>query len=128
MRLTGYDLAPLFAAAMNGPHFSVRAALALADGQPPPRVAALVAGLTSSKRSVWTQVAAATGTPQPPGDAGLTRLAQWEQEILPVLGEAQLDSRVPHGKTARDLLLEHHRELLWTAGLIAAHAARVRSA
>lgn len=128
MRLTGSELAPLFAAAMNGPHFSVRAALALADGQPPPRVAALVAGLTSSKRSVWTQVAAVAGTPVPPGDAGLTRLAEWEQGVLPVLAEAQLSARLPHGKAVRDLLLEHHRELLWTAGLIAAHASRVRSA
>ncbi|WP_242402898.1 hypothetical protein [Deinococcus deserti] len=113
---------------MNGPHFSVRAALALADGQPPPRVAALVAGLTSSKRTAWTQIASVAGTPQPPGDAGLTRLAQWEQEVLPVLGEAQLLARLPHGKTVRDLLLEHHRELLWTAGLIAAQASRVRTA
>lgn len=130
MSLTGSDLAQLLASAMNGPHFSVRAALALADGQPPPRVAALVASLSSSKRALWMAVAAAASTPPPPDDAGLTRLAEWEQDTLRVLSGEGLVARLKHGQTVRDVLLEHHRELLWTAGMIAAHAgaSRVRTA
>lgn len=125
--LTPADLARLLGEAHGGPHYSVRAALALADGQPPPRIAALVAGLTARKRALWTAVAGVTRTPPPPDDAGLTRLAAWEQEALRALRPEDLAARLD-GRTVADGLLEHVREMLWTAGQIAAHANRVRLA
>ncbi|MBB5233625.1 hypothetical protein [Deinococcus budaensis] len=127
LTLTPADLARLLGEAHEGPHYSVRAALALADGQPPPRIAALVAGLTARKRTLWTAVAGVTGTPPPPDDAGLTRLAAWEQEAARALRPGDLALRLD-GRTVADGLLEHVRETLWTAGQIAAHAGRVRLA
>lgn len=121
------DLARLLRDAQEGPHYSVRAALALADGQPPPRIAGLVAGLTARKRALWTGIAGVTGTVPPPDDAGLTRLGAWEEQAAQGLTPAQLALRLD-GRTVADLLLEHVRETLWTAGLIAAHASRVRLA
>jgi len=125
--LTPADLARLLEGAQQGPHYSVRAALALADGQPPPRIAALVAGLTARKRALWTAIAGVTRTPAPPDDAGLTRLAAWEREALLALRPEHLALRVD-GRTVADQVLEHMRETLWTAGQIAAHANQVRLA
>lgn len=121
------DLARLLEGAHEGPHYSLRAALALADGQPPPRIAALVAGLTARKRALWTAIAQATRTPAPPDDAGLTRLAAWEREAVLTLRPEHLALRVD-GRTVADQVLEHVRETLWTAGQIAAQASRVRMA
>lgn len=121
------DLARLLHDAQEGPHYSVRAALALADGQPSPRIAALVAGLTARKRALWTDIAAATRTAAPPGDAGLTRLAAWEVAAAAALTSEHLRQRVG-GRSVGELLLEHMREALWTAGQIAAQASRVRMA
>ncbi len=125
--LTPADLARLLRDAQEGPHYSVRAALALADGQPPPRIAALIAGLTARKRALWAEIAAATRTPPPPDDAGLTRLAAWEAGAAAALTPEHLRQRVG-GRPTEELLLEHVREVLWTAGQIAAHANRVRLA
>ncbi|SMB89854.1 hypothetical protein [Deinococcus hopiensis] len=121
------DLARLLADAQHGPHYSVRAALALIDGPPPPRVAGLLAGLTGSKRALWTGIAQVTGTTRPPGDAGLTRLSEWEVEAARALTPDQLTLRLD-GRRAGELLLEHVREVLWTAGKIAAAAGQVRQA
>lgn len=121
------DLARLLEAAQSGPHYSIRAALALADGQPPPRIAGLVAGLTGSKRSLWAGIAQVTGTAAPPDDAGLTRLSAWEVEAVRALKPEHLLMRV-QGRVVADLLLEHLREVLWTAGQIAAQASRSRMA
>lgn len=121
------DLARLLHDAQEGPHYSVRAALALADGQPSPRIAALVAGLTARKRALWADIAAATRTPAPPDDAGLTRLAAWEVQAAGALTSEHLRQRVG-GRSVGELLLEHTREALWTAGQIAAQASRVRLA
>lgn len=127
MPLTPHDLAGLLDAAHQGPHHSLRAALALADGQPPPRIAGLVLGLTGRKRALWADIARVTGTAAPPGDAGLTRLSAWEQQALRALTPEQLGRRVG-GRSVADLLLEHMREVLWTAGQIAVQAERVRFA
>ncbi|GAA5534591.1 hypothetical protein Dalu01_03002 [Deinococcus aluminii] len=121
------DLARLLTDAQNGPHYSLRAALALADGQPPPRIAGLVARLTGSKRALWTGIAHVTGTAGPPDDAGLTRLAEWEGQAVRALTPEQLALRL-NGRAVGELLLEHVREILWTAGQIAAQADRVRMA
>ena len=125
--LQAQDLARLLADAQGGPHYSIRAALALADGQPPPRIAGLIAGLTGSKRALWAGIAQATGIAAPPDDAGLTRLAEWEVQAVRALGPEHLALRV-QGRVVGDLLLEHVREVLWVAGQIAAHANRVRFA
>ncbi len=125
--LRAQDLARLLADAQGGPHYSVRAALALADGQPSPRIAGLVAGLTGSKRALWADIAQVTGTAMPPEDAGLTRLAEWEVQAVRSLTPEQLALRV-QGRVVGDLLLEHVREVLWTAGQMAAYANRVRFA
>ncbi|MEW6420329.1 MAG: hypothetical protein AB1511_01195 [Deinococcota bacterium] len=127
MSFSPHDLARLLDDAQNGPHYSVRAALALADGQPPPRVAGLVAGLTSSKRALWTSIAHVTGCAAPPNDAGLWRLSEWEVEAVRALAPEQLARRL-NGRVVGDLLLEHVREIMWTAGQIAVQASRVRIA
>lgn len=127
MSFSPHDLARLLADAQQGPHYSMRAALALADGQPPPRIAGLVAGLTGSKRALWRGIAQVTGSAAPPDDAGLWRLAEWEVEATRGLTPEQLARRV-NGRTVGELLLEHVREIMWTAGQIAAQANRVRMA
>ncbi|WP_157465356.1 hypothetical protein [Deinococcus apachensis] len=127
MSLQPQDLARLLEGAQNGPHYSIRAALSLVDGQPPPRIAGLVTGLTGSKRALWARIAQVTGTPAPPDDAGLTRLSEWEVQAVRTLKPEHLAVRV-QGRVMEDLLLEHVREVLWTAGQIAAHANRVRFA
>lgn len=127
MALSPQDLARLLNDAQNGPHYSLRAALALADGQPPPRIAGLVTGLTGSKRALWASIARVTGCAAPPDDAGLTRLSAWEVEVARSLAPEQLGLRVG-GRPVGELLLEHTREVMWTAGQIAAQANRVRFA
>lgn len=127
MGLSPHDLARLLADAQQGPHYSIRAALALADGQPPPRIAGLVAGLTGSKRALWRGIAQVTGSTPPPDDAGLTRLSEWEVQAAAALKPEHLLLRVG-GRAVGELLLEHVREVLWTAGQIAAQANRVRIA
>ncbi|WP_034357798.1 hypothetical protein [Deinococcus phoenicis] len=122
-----HDLARLLLDAHSGPHYSVRAALALADGQPPPRIAGLVTGLTGSKRALWISIARVTGSAAPPDDAGLMRLAEWEVEAARALTPEQLGLRLG-GRVVGELLLEHVREVMWTAGQIAAQANRVRFA
>ncbi|WP_103128649.1 hypothetical protein [Deinococcus aerius] len=125
--LAPQDLARLLEGAQNGPHYSIRAALSLADGQPPPRIAGLVAGLTGSKRALWARIAQVTGMAAPPDDAGLTRLSEWEVQAVRALKPEHLAMRV-QGRVVEELLLEHVREVLWTAGQIAAYANRVRFA
>ncbi|MDL2343651.1 hypothetical protein QOL99_05735, partial [Deinococcus sp. MIMF12] len=66
-------------------------------------------------------------TPPPPDDAGLTRLAAWEAEAAARLTPEHLAVRVG-GRSVAELLLEHVREMLWTAGQIASAAGRVRLA
>jgi len=123
--LEGPDLARLLESAGQGPHYSVRAALALADGQPPPRIAGLIASLTGSKRAMWAGIAQITGTPPPPDDAGLTRLSEWEVEAVRQLTPEHLALRL-QGRRISELLQEHVREVLWTAGKIAAVAGQSR--
>ncbi|WP_034386833.1 hypothetical protein [Deinococcus sp. YIM 77859] len=127
MSLLPHDLARLLEGAQQGPHYSVRAALALADGQPSPRIAALVAALTGSKRALWQGIAQVTGSTPPPDDAGLIRLAEWEVQAVRALTPEQLSLRL-NGRAVGELLLEHVREVLWTAGQIAAQTNRVRMA
>lgn len=125
MSLEGPDLARLLEGAGHGPHYSVRAALALIDGPPPPRVAGLIAALTGSKRALWAGIAQITGTSPPPDDAGLTRLSEWEAEAARQLTPEQLARRL-QGRRVDELLQEHVREVLWTAGKIAAVAGQGR--
>ncbi|MEF2276684.1 hypothetical protein V3W47_00100 [Deinococcus sp. YIM 134068] len=128
MVLSPTDLARLLEGAHGGPNHSLRAALALVDGQPSPRVAGLVSRLTASKREVWHRVAHATGTLPPPDDAGLTRLSEWEGEAVLKLTPEQLGLWVTHGRTIEQVLLDHAREVVWTAGMIAVYGERVRMA
>ncbi|WP_343216684.1 hypothetical protein [Deinococcus aestuarii] len=128
MPLSPDDLAWLLEGAQGGPRHSVRAALALIDGQPSPRVAALVSRLTASKRALWGRIADATGTRPPPDDAGLTRLAEWEGEAVRRLTAEQIRVEVEPGVTVEDLLLGHLREVVWTAGMIATYGDGVRMA
>lgn len=125
MSLDPHDLARLLEHAGQGPHYSVRAALALVDGQAPPRIAGLIASLTGSKRALWVGIAQITGTPPPPDDAGLTRLSGWEVEAVRQLTPEQLALRL-QGRRVEELLQEHVREVLWTAGKIAAVAGQGR--
>ena len=127
MHPSPHDLSRLLADAQHGPHYSVRAALALADGQPSPRIAGLVAALTGSKRALWAGIAQVTGTAPPPPEAGLTRLSEWEVEAAAALTPGQLALRLG-GRRVGELLLEHTREVLWTAGKIAAAAGQARLA
>ncbi|BDP42426.1 hypothetical protein DAETH_23950 [Deinococcus aetherius] len=122
------DLARLLEGAQGGPRYSVRVALAMIDGQPPPRVAALVSRLTASKRALWGRIADVTGTLPPPDDAGLTRLAEWEVGAAGALLPEHLSLWVEPGVTVENLLLEHVREVVWTAGMIATYGERVRMA
>ena len=126
--LTPADLARLLEGAHGGPDHSLRAALALVDGQPSPRVAGLVSRLTASKREVWGRISQATGVVMPPDDAGLTRLAEWEGEAVRALTAEALDTRLESGSTVEEALLGHVREVVWTAGMIAVYGERVRMA
>ncbi|WP_180969997.1 hypothetical protein [Deinococcus planocerae] len=126
--LSPLDLARLLEDAQGGTRHSVRAALALVDGQPSPRVAALVSRLTASKRALWGRIADATGTPPPPGDAGLTRLAEWEGGAVRSLTAEQLRVGVEPGVTVEALLLGHLREVVWTAGVISSYGEQGRMA
>ncbi|PIG96166.1 hypothetical protein AMD26_018165 [Deinococcus sp. UR1] len=73
----------------------MRAALDSVQGQSHPRVAAIAAHLSAAKRDLWTRIAAATGTPVPPDDAGLTRLSNWEISAAQALPAHTLTLTVP---------------------------------
>ena len=129
-------LATLLDEANHHPWDSVRSALAGADGQPHPRIAALASHLTATKRAYWTLIAAAahagaSPVPPPPGDAGLTRLMEWEVAAARALPESALSLTVIHSGltvTVSELLRLNARHTAWHAGQIAALARRERSA
>ncbi|MFB9991814.1 hypothetical protein ACFFLM_07515 [Deinococcus oregonensis] len=125
-------LATLLEEANQHPWESVRSALAGADGQPHPRIAALASHLTATKREYWTLIAGVANTVSPPpDDAGLTRLMAWEVEAARALPESALGLLVTHSGTpltVSELLRLNARHTAWHAGQIAALARRERSA
>lgn len=117
------DLSDLLDETNHDPHESVQAALDGVDGQPHPRVAALAAHLTATKRECWARIAAATGTPAPPDDAGLRRLMTWEVQAARALPPEALRTPVTHAgrtMTVEQLLRLNARHAAWHAGQIAA--------
>ena len=129
-------LATLLDEANQHPWESVRSALAGAEGQPHPRIAALASHLTATKRSYWTLISAAANVggntvSPPPDDAGLTRLMDWEVAAARALPESALSLLVTHSGTpltVSELLRLNARHTAWHAGQIAALARRERSA
>ena len=124
-------LATLLDEANQHPWESVRSALAGADGQPHPRIAALASHLTATKRAYWTLISAAATVSPPPDDAGLTRLMEWEVAAARALPESALSLLVTHSGTpltVAELLRLNARHTAWHAGQIAALARRERSA
>ncbi|ANE44994.1 hypothetical protein SU48_12795 [Deinococcus puniceus] len=130
-------MATLLEEANGHPWESVRSALAGAEGQPHPRIAALASHLTATKRAYWTLISAAAAhaeaipVPHPPDDAGLTRLMEWEVAAARALPESALGLMVTHSGqtvTVSDLLRLNARHTAWHAGQIAALARRERSA
>ncbi|UQN04921.1 DinB family protein [Deinococcus sp. QL22] len=129
-------LATLLDEANQHPWESVRSALAGAEGQPHPRIAALASHLTATKRAYWTLIsgvasAGSNTVPPPPGDAGLTRLMAWEVAAARALPESALSLLVTHSGTpltVSELLRLNARHTAWHAGQIAALARRERSA
>lgn len=131
MTFTPEVLATLLDEANRHPWESVQSALARVEGQPHPRIGWLTTHLAAAKREYWTLMAAATGTPAPPDDAGLTRLMAWEVDAARRLSPTQLETRVTHAGqscTVADLLRLNARHSAWHAGQIAALATRARSA
>ncbi|WP_309570724.1 hypothetical protein [Deinococcus sp.] len=131
MTMAPSDLATLLDEANHDPWESVQAALACIDGQPHPRVGWLTTHLRATKHEYWTGIAAATGTPAPPDDAGLTRLMAWEVEAARALGVATLDTPVEYAGrsfTVAGLLRVNARHTAWHAGQIAALAPTERRA
>ncbi|UBV43519.1 hypothetical protein LAJ19_04710 [Deinococcus taeanensis] len=129
--MTPHDLATLLDEANHAPRQSVTAALARVDGQPHPRVAALAAHLSGSKRECWTLIAQAAGTDTPPDDAGLTRLMAWEVQVTRTLPPAALTELVSLGgtlMTIEALLRLNARHTAWHAGQVAALARRTLTA
>lgn len=125
------ELATLLDEANHDPWESVQAALALIDGQPHPRVGWLTTHLRATKHEYWTVIAAATGTPAPPDDAGLTRLMTWEVQAARSLRPEVLDVAVAHAGrtfTVAGLLRVNARHTAWHAGQIAALAPTERRA
>lgn len=138
MTFCAQTLATLLDEANHHPSHSVRAALAGVGGQPHPRVGWLTTHLAARKRACWAQVAAASGTPAPPDDAGLTRVMAWEVTAARALTPAQLGAAVTPGEagldaggpavTVAELLRVNVRHTTWHAGQIAALARGTRSA
>ncbi|GHF55521.1 hypothetical protein HNQ07_003345 [Deinococcus metalli] len=129
--MTPDDLAGLLDEANHDPWESVSSALATIDGQPHPRVGWLTTHLRATKHESWTAIAAATGTPAPPDDAGLTRLMAWEVGAARALSPQALDTAVEHAGrafTVAGLLRVNARHTAWHAGQIAALASRDRRA
>ncbi|PNY80578.1 hypothetical protein [Deinococcus koreensis] len=123
------ELARLLDEANHDPWESVSAALARVDGQPHPRIGWLTTHLSATKREAWTRIAAATGAPAPPEDAGLTRLMRWEVGAAGLLPEAALDTTVEHSgrlMSVAALLRLNARHTAWHAGQIAALAGQTR--
>jgi hypothetical protein len=126
-----HALSMLLDEANHHPWDSVRSALAGADGQPHPRIAALASHLTATKRQYWTLIAEAASVLPPPDDAGLTRLMAWEVTAARALPESALALTVTHSGTpltVSDLLRLNARHTAWHAGQMAALARRERSA
>ncbi len=92
---TDPTLSALLRRVNHDPAQGLQAALDAVSGQPHPRVAAIAAHLSATKRDLWTRIAHATGTPTPPDDAGLHTLLTWEEEACDALSAAQLDVTVP---------------------------------
>lgn len=88
-------LSALLSRVNHDPQEGLQAALDAVDGQPHPRVAAIAAHLSATKRDLWTRIAQATGTAAPPDDAGLHTLLHWEEAAAAALSAAQLDVTVP---------------------------------
>ena len=116
-------LALLLREANGAGEASLSAALALADGQPPPRVAWLVQHLSVLKRACWDTLSAQLGTAGPPAEFNLSALCRWEEEQATVLTGEQLAARVQDDGqtlTVAGLLRLNVRRTVWHAGQIAA--------
>ncbi|GGK86403.1 hypothetical protein [Deinococcus radiotolerans] len=88
-------LAELLRRVNHDPAEGLEVALDAVQGQPHPRVAAIAAHLSATKRDLWTRIAHATGTSSPPDDAGLHTLLTWEEGAAASLTAAHLDVTVP---------------------------------
>lgn len=120
---SGHLLALLLREANGAGETSLSAALALADGQPPPRVAWLVQHLSVLKRACWETLSAHLGTAGPPAGFNLSALCHWEEEQATMLTVEQLAARVQvDGQTftVAGLLRLNARNTVWNAGQIAA--------
>lgn len=131
MTFTPTQLAALLDEADHHPWESVQAALARVAGQPHPRIGWLTTHLAATKREYGTLIAAATATPAPPQDAGLSRLMAWEVDAARRLTPAHLEATLTHAgqsMTVAELLRLNARHSAWHAGQIAALAGRARIA
>ena len=123
---TGWNgplLATLLREANGAAEASLAAALALADGQPPPRVAWLVQHLSVLKRGHWEEIAAQLGAANPPAEFNLSALCRWEVEQAGTLSGEQIAARVQadgQSFTVAGLLRLNARHTVWHAGQIAA--------
>lgn len=130
------DLALLLDEANHAPWESVRAALAMVDGQPHPRIGWLIMHLAETKRNYWAAIAEVTGCPVPPDDMGLTRLMSWEIETTRALSPEALalpqtyqeGGTVQEGGMVASLLRLNARHTVWHAGQIAALTRQTRLA
>lgn len=124
------DLALLLDEANHAPWESVKAALAMVDGQPHPRIGWLTTHLAETKRNYWAVIAEVTGCPTPPDDMGLNRLMVWEVEATRQLSPEALllPQTYQEGGTVASLLRLNARHTVWHAGQIAALAKRERLA
>lgn len=128
--MTPADLALLLDEANHAPWESVRAALAMVDGQPHPRIGWLTMHLAETKRKYWAVLAEVTGCPTPPDDMGLTRLMSWEVEAVRALSPEALalPQSYQDGGTVASLLRLNARHTVWHAGQIAALTRQTRLA
>ena len=121
--MTGADLALLLGEANRADWESLASALGLADGQPPPRVGALVQHLSVAKRGYWEAVSGVLGLPAVPPELNLDGVCLWEVEQAAALSPAQLETTLDYsGKrlSVAELLRLNARHTVWHAGQIAA--------
>ena len=121
--MTGADLALLLSEANRADWNSLASALGLADGQPPPRVGALVQHLSVTKRGHWEAVSGVLGLPAVPPELNLDGVCLWEVERAAALSPEQLATELEYaGKrlSVAELLRLNARHTVWHAGQIAA--------
>ncbi len=129
--MTAADLALLLSEANRADWESLASALALADGQPPPRVGALVQHVSVTKRGYWEAVSGVLGLPGVPPELNLDGVCRWEVEQAGTLSSVQLETTLDYSGTrlsVAELLRLNARHTVWHAGQIAALCGRPRLA